>query len=192
MKPDFLPLAAAGAIAAVLFFGKDRIHEEITVMSDSFTRFDPLFKKYGALNNVPWKWLKAIAMNESSLGEASSVAWGLDHPSDVEGSKSSDGKSWGLMQMTVPTARDYDLNATPEKLNNPEYSVSLAARFLAALRKQVPMSARNYDELVFKSYNQGWGNSRKEMLGIGGGFANPYWERIQRNLSIINRRQPEA
>ncbi len=45
---------------------------------DQWTRFDALFKKYAAQFRIPqWQWLKAIAINESSLGLARSVAYGM-------------------------------------------------------------------------------------------------------------------
>lgn len=160
---------------------KNKVEDDMTASSDSFLKYDSLFKLYGADD---WKVLKAIAMNESSLGEYPSVKKGLLNPSDVEGSKSHDGLSWGLMQMTIPTARDFDSDATPMMLNNPEYSVRLAARFLRSLKRQFSEL-----EYVVKAYNQGAGNTKKELEGKHGGYANEYWERFQRNLRIINEKQ---
>jgi membrane-bound lytic murein transglycosylase MltF len=174
-----------GTIAfALLSFGakvKNTVEDEMTASSDSFTKWDTLFRLYGGDD---WKILKAIAMNESSLGEYPSVKRGLQVPQDVEGSKSQDGKSWGLMQITIPTARDFDPDATAVALNNPEYSVRLAARLLRSLKRQFDKT-----EYVVKAYNQGAGNTRAEIAGKHGGYANEYWERFQRNFRIINEKQ---
>lgn len=155
-----------------------------------FTAFDGLFAKYAKQYGLDWKMLKAIAMNEAGLGVVAggiekSVAIGLANPGDVEGSKSSDGKSWGLMQMTVPTARDYDPSATPQKLNDPEYSIRLAAQFVAWLTLQFPSSDPRYIEWVVKSYNQGRGNTAKERRGEIAGYAGVYWERYLRNYAKL-------
>lgn len=192
MHPKSLAIAAASGLGLVLILGKDRIEEEITVQSDSFTKFDALFKKYGQQYAVPWHWLKAIAMNESSLGQAASVIRGAENPDDVEGSKSFDGKSWGLMQLTLATARDFEPSTQVRDLNDAEKSIRIAARFVRFLMAQVPKTTPKYDEYVIKSYNQGWGNTRKEMAGLTVGFANEYWLRWVRNHTIIQKRQPEA
>lgn len=153
-------------------------------MNKNWNKFDDLFKKYSVRYSVPFNWLKAICMNESALGLAPSVAIGIKAPYDIEASKSSDGKSWGIMQMTLPTAKDFDAGATPEKLNNPEYSVDLAARFLKYLMSQFSQIDPRYAEYVLKSYNQGAGNTRKE-IKTGKGYADEYWTRIKRHLTKI-------
>lgn len=170
--------------------GKNEAKAVVIRLSENWDKFDHLFVKYGAQYQVPWTHLKAIALNESSLGMAKSVARGLVAPSDVEGSKSSDGKSWGLMQLTLPTAQGFDRSATPEKLNNPEYSVKLAAQLLAQLRDTFSMFDGRYLEWVIKSYNQGPYHTKNEMKGQ---ISNPswhlhveeYWNRFQRNLKKV-------
>lgn len=151
----------------------------------SWTQYDSLFQKYGQANDVDWTWLKAFALNESNLGQASSVAEGIANPSDIDGSTSSDGKSWGLMQMTVSTAQGLDGSATPQKLNNPDYSVNLAARYVEDLKGYFDESNPRFLEYVVKSYNQGPGNTQKEIAGTGGGYANTYWSRFQTNLTKV-------
>jgi len=182
-----------GAIAALVVLAGGT--KAVTAAQDSsmknlpaFNRFDSFFRKYGGISGIPFYVLKAICMNESSLGEAASVKRGIATPSDVEGSKSSDGKSWGIMQMTLPTAGDYDALVTPEKLNNPEYSVMLAARFLKDLYKQWPASLPRREEWIVKSYNQGAGNTRKESRGEISGYAQVYWERFVRNKRILEEK----
>lgn len=174
-----------GALGVTLFTAKPVIEEIIEENMDSWTRFDSLFKKYGLKYSVPWTWLKAIALNESSLGRHPSVARGLLNPNDIEGSKSEDGKSWGLMQVTLKTAKSLDPTATEVKLNNPEYSIGLAAQYLAQLSKSFSKVELRYTEWVFKSYNQGPGNTMKEKSGQIAGYAQKYWERIQRNLKRV-------
>jgi len=174
-----------GAFAAFLFSQKQVIADKVEEMSDSWTRFDSLFKKYGNEYDVDWKWLKAIALNESSLGAEKSVARGLEVPSDVEGSKSSDGLSWGLMQVTVKTAQGLDKTASPEKLNDPDFSIRLAAQYLSSLGDYFTLSDTRRTEWIVKSYNQGPGNSLKEKKGLIAGYAQEYWNRFQRNLTRV-------
>lgn len=184
-------LGIAAGVGLISMKTKDALADELTAWSDSFTRWDPLFRKYGSQYGVAPKYLKAIAMNESSLGEAPSVRRGLAAPTDIEGSKSSDGKSWGLMQLTLPTARDFEPNATPTDLNNPDFSVRVAAKFLARLQKRFPVVEVRWLEWVIKSYNQGEGNTEKERQGKASGYAGEYWARFLRNLALIEKKQGE-
>jgi membrane-bound lytic murein transglycosylase MltF len=176
-----LYFVAGFGVLALATKAKNTVEDAVTANSDYFTKWDGLFKLYGSDD---WKILKAIAMNESSLGEHPSVKRGIQIPQDIEGSKSQDGKSWGLMQITITTARDFDTDATAVALNNPEYSVRLAARLLRSLKRQFDKT-----EYVVKAYNQGAGNTRAEIAGKHGGYANEYWERFQRNFRIINEKQ---
>lgn len=178
-------VVALGVIG-FLFAFKEEVGEIVssTTQSANWTRFDADFKKWGEVYQIPWTWLKAIAMNESSLGSYPSVARGIASPKDIEGSKSQDGLSWGLMQVTIKTAKGLDASATEEKLNNPDYSIMLAAKYLKQLSTQFPKPDYRYVEWVIKSYNQGPGNTRKE-IASGKGYANEYWERFQRNLKKV-------
>lgn len=174
-----------GGVLGALFLTKDKIAETIEENMDSWTQYDALFKKYGAKYSVPWEWLKAIALNESSLGSAKSVARGIEMPTDIEGSKSSDGKSWGLMQVTLTTAKELDPTATEVKLNNPEYSIGLGAQYVAKMGKRYSKADTRYLEWTIKSYNQGPGNTDKEKSGKIAGYAGEYWLRFQRNLTRV-------
>ena len=137
----------------------------------SFFKYDKLFKNAGAKYGLPWKWLKAIAMNESSLGT---------NPRVLAGLVSSDGKSWGLMQLTLPTARDYMPSASIEDLKNDAVSIDLAAQFLDHLYDRFGGDMRK----VVMSYNQGEGNTSK-----GKEYAAEYFERFSKHLQQINERQ---
>lgn len=171
-----------GALVGLIFMKKTAIKEAIEETPLTWTRFDSLFIKSGRKHGVDPYTLKAIALNESSLGLAPSVARGMIAPNDVDGSKSTDGKSWGLMQVTVTTARDMDPTATEVKLNSAEYSVDLAAKYLKWLERYFSKSDPRFQEWIVKSYNQGPGNSIKERDGKSSGFAHEYWSRFQRNL----------
>lgn len=164
---------------------KKPIEEKIEEFRFDVNQFDTLFKKYAGVYKLNWLWLKAIAMNESDLGRAPSVMRGLKNPKDIENSKSSDGKSWGLMQVTLTTAKSMDPTATPEKLNNPEYSINLGAKYLDEVSKFYTQFDQRFLEWVVKSYNQGPGNTRREMIGQSKGFANEYWERFKRNFKKL-------
>lgn len=159
-----------------------------TMMTQTtFTRFDSLFKHYAEMYGLDWLLLKAIAMNESSLGTHPSVARGLAYPSDIQGSKSDDGKSWGLMQFTLPTARDFDKSATESKLNDAGYSIRLAAQFVKWLYMQFDSIDPRRTEWVIKSYNQGIGNTGKERRGEIKGHAKEYFERFKRNYETAKK-----
>lgn len=140
-----------------------------------FTRFDFLFSKYGNESGVDPKWLKAICMNESDLGE---------NPLVKSGRVSSDGKSKGIMQLTEPTANDFE-PCSLDDLNDPDRSVRIAAKFVAWLQGRFETVDLRYTEWVIKSYNQGVGNTQKERAGKIGGYADEYWARWQRNYSKL-------
>lgn len=186
-------IAALGVLGFLAFF-KDPIEEVIEVsLTDRPKTFDPIFKKYANIYGIPWQWLAAIAENESSTARAPSVKRGLASPNDIENSKSSDGKSWGLMQVTIKTAKALDPAATEAKLNDPDYSVKLAAMLIKQDSAQFSKLDVRYMEWVIKSYNQGAPNTKKEMSGWRGPWTDhvqQYWERFQRNLSKVQGESP--
>jgi membrane-bound lytic murein transglycosylase MltF len=157
-------------VLAIFLFSESSEGKPVNSTSNNF---DELFQKYAIKYNLDWRMLKSIAIIESSLGRAPSVAHGIKNPTDVENSKSSDGKSWGLMQVTLPTARDYDSNATAERLNSPEYSINLASQYLRTLFSIFKGDVKIIEKVV-KSYNQGQGNTLK-----GKTYADGYWIKYQ-------------
>lgn len=162
-----------------------RNQEVLTPMTPkNWHQYDGIFRQYGTIYGVNWQHLKAISLNESNLGRAPSVALGLIDPGNIQGSKSSDGKSWGLMQVTLTTAKSLDPLATERKLNDPNYSVQLAARYISELKKMFKTSDPRFLEWVIKSYNQGPGNTKKEIQS-GKGYADEYWERFKQNLRKV-------
>lgn len=140
-----------------------------------FNRFDDFFEKYGKQYGVPWKWLKAICMNESSLGE---------HPLVKQGLASEDGKSWGIMQLTLVAARDFEAVDIAD-LNNPDTSVRIAAKYLQRSMRAFEMVDLRYQEWVIKSYNQGVTGTKRERDGASPGYAHEYWARFQRNFARL-------
>lgn len=189
-------LAGAGIFSFILLNKKEietvaddvalKVETYVATQNSNWTRWDNDFKTAAARYGIPWQWLKAIAMNESSLGSYPSVALGIREPANIEGSKSQDGKSWGLMQVTLTTGKSLDPLCTAEKLNNPIYSIDLGAKYLGQLSKMYSQVETRYTEWVIKSYNQGPGNTNKERTGkISKGYADEYWERFKRNLQKV-------
>lgn len=179
-RDEWLLLAALG-VAAVLAFFKNSIASGVAAVSNdpSFTQFDSLFQSYGRQYRVPWRWMKAIAMNESNLGQERSVAAGISNPSDVDASVSSDGLSWGLMQVTLTTARalEGDLIQAPY-LNVPDNSVRLAAKLLQQLITRFGIDDR---QSVIRAYNGG---------PRFGATTLPYYTRFVANLGVVMAKQP--
>ena len=175
-------------VSAVALFSKGASAASMTRIKN-ITTFDPFFKKYADLNGLDWRMLKAIAMVESTLGENPRVKRGLINPNDIQGSMSEDGKSWGLMQLTVPTARDYDKSATEVKLNNPEFSIGISAKLLAMLNRIFDGQERD----IIMAYNQGLGNQRKFIAMEKDGTlkahqfpaAREYYKKYMKNKNIL-------
>jgi soluble lytic murein transglycosylase-like protein len=151
---------------------------------DDFTRFDSLYKKFGKQFKVPWRWIKAIAIIESNQGNADSVAYGLENPGDVDGSTSSDGKSWGVMQTTLSTARWLEgQQITVPYLNIAENSIRLGTRYLQYL-----ISVFGYDEeKVSRGYNGGPGYAK---TALGPAMTTIYYAKFKVALETVLSRQP--
>lgn len=172
------------AILGIGFLFKDEAVAAVTSNGDWFTRWDSLIKQKAKKYSLPWRWIKAIAMNESMLGTAKSVARGLAAPTDVEGSKSSDGKSWGIMQLTLPTARDMvGALIQPAYLNDPENSFELGARYL---RKMYDLG-KGDREFMVRAYNGGPGYKNTV---LGQTMTPVYYAKFVTNLNTILSKQP--
>ena len=177
------------ALAGFLVWKTDAItaiSDEIEVQlipEDAFTRWDSLFRASSKTHGVPWRWIKAVCWVESDLGRAASVKRGLEFPDDVEGSKSSDGKSWGLMQVTLPTANDVRPGTTVAMLNNPVVSVDCGARVLARNMRAFPKDPTS----VFRAYNGGLGFA-KTVLGQRDTPA--YAAKVISKIEMIQKKQP--
>lgn len=151
------------------------------IENSDFNRWDGLIRKYSHIHEVPWRWVKAVMINESNLGRAPSVARGLSMPSDVVGSRSSDGKSWGLMQLTLNTARMFESSVTEVALNDPETSIRLGVKYLKWL---IVRSGLKNRERIIRGYNGGLGymNTLK-----GAAMTEAYYKRFEKNLAEVMR-----
>lgn len=156
----FAPLLiATGILGFIVYSNKEQIVNQTSkIIGKVNNDYDHLFIKYGQKYGIDWKLLKRIAYIESNIGLNPRVKRGIEVPSDIKGSTSSDGLSWGLMQTTVSTARAYMPNVTEMQLNNPEISISLGAQHFAWLKRNYPQL--NERDLVM-SYNHGQGNQLK-------------------------------
>ena len=170
---------AVAALLAVYYFG-DTVDVAVQAASgdDAFTQWDSLFQSNGSAYSVPWRWLKAICMNESNLGQAKSVALGIQTPADVTGSISSDGLSWGLMQLTLATARALEgAQIQAPYLNDPGNSVRLGAELVKQLIGTFGIADR---ESVVRAYNGGH-------FGVA---SVPYYTKFVANLAVVMNSQP--
>lgn len=139
--------------------------------------YDSLFTRYGSAYGIDPYILKAIAANESTVGKNSRVAYGIAHPNEIYSSVSTDGKSWGLMQVTLPTARQFEKNLTEADLNNPDTSVRVAAKYIQWVKK-------NYGsdfEFYIRAYNGGPGWKK---TSIGPSTTATYWTKFQKNFEL--------
>jgi len=163
---------------------KKKVNARTVVTGDLKTvwrNYDHLFQTHAIEFGVNWKWLKAIALNESDLGLEGSVKRGL---------ASSDGLSYGLMQVTVKTGKSL-LGGWPSDaemipiLNDADQSIWLAAKLLKELRGLVakaPGGATMKNIIV--SYNQSYARTVKgEILPA----AETYWERFEVHLDLVEK-----
>lgn len=172
-----IELIGLGAVAIMALNKKEEPKSK-----DPFFEWDALIKKYSDQFKVPFDWVKAIMLTESSLGQARSVKRGIENPNDIEGSKSSDGKSWGLMQTTIPTARMFEPGVTAVQLNDPETSIRLGVKYLAWLISKKGLN----EELVIRSYNGGAGFLASE---IGRNMTALYYAKFTKNLALVRSKQ---
>lgn len=165
-------------LAALAFAFKN---EAGAAVSDDpkWTKFDSLFKRYGSTYGVPWRWLKATAIVESSLGENPRVKRGIEVPQDIEGSKSYDGLSWGLMQVILKTANAFEPGTTAIQLNNPDVSVRLAAKLF---QENIKRFGKEDLESIARAYNGG---------PKFGAATLPYWVKWQAALKTVTLRDGE-
>ena len=144
--------------------------------------YDSLFKKYGEEQEVPWLWLKTISMIESSIGMNPRVALGIKEPKNSK-SVSYDNLSYGLMQLRVETANDFEKGTTFETLNNPEASIRIASKFIKWIKNQFKdKQGAELERLVIMSYNQGVGGTKKGYKG-----AIPYYAKFQKYYAEVSK-----
>jgi len=136
--------------------------------------FDKYFKISGLKNGVAPRYLKAISMNESFLGEYQNTV-------TVNGNTTG-----GLMHIELPTARDYVSQITPGELLIPGNEIEIASRHFKVL-----LNRYNNDlELAVRAYNGGMGRVDQYLDGLAPmqwvENTNEYWARFQRNLNKIS------
>ena len=184
-------------LAAIAAIGVTILGNKTSLLSDT-PNYDDLFKKYSAIDGLDIisgdgaRVLKAIAWKESSMNTHRSAKAGLKNPYDVEGSKSEDGLSYGLMQLRWETAdwllrkyygkslvidkNDPNFKNTVAYLNNPENSIMLAAKLLKYHTTLFDKKNPNFHKAVVTSYNRGAGNILREVkTNIFSDRTNAYW-----------------
>ena len=154
---------------------------DLGTQNDPFFAYDSLFQSAACRYGVPVRWIKAFCSTESSLGRNPRVARGIQNPTDVEGSKSTDAKSWGIMQVVLKTANFYQPGVTAADLNDPETSVEIAAQLIADFMKRFPGQRQK----IVISYNQGETATAK-----GKDYTGNYYAKWVSALNEIQRRQP--
>ena len=158
MKDSTLWIFGIG-IFALIILGVSKVvgsNEKLT------RQYDELFIKYANKYGLNPKMLKAIALNESTLGKNKGY-----EPI---------GGTTGLMQIKLSTARDFFKNLTATELENDEKQIETASAFLSSLSKQFS----NDERKTVMSYNQGAGNTR-----AGKEYASGYWDKYLKHKQLI-------
>lgn len=151
---------------------------------EKFYFYDDLFKKHAQINGIPWQWLKAIAKQESDLGLDKRV---------LNGEVSYDGLSYGIMQIATGVGSEQEKkikgNPTREELNNPETSISIAAKLVGYLYRKY----KGDKNKVFLAYNQGEKNTDngKDYTTKYAADGVSYKEKIKKHLAWIENKEKE-
>lgn len=105
--------------------------------------FDDLITAAASRYNVPAVWVYGVIGAES------------DWNPDAYRSTSPRDTSWGLMQLTLPTAQALGFTGDPNELFDPETNIDLGTKLLGQLR------ARYGDDVqaVYSAYNSGSGSN---------------------------------
>lgn len=158
-KDNALFWAIGAGVLVIIIFGVSKVvgsNEKLT------RQYDALFLKYATKYGLDAKMLKAIALNESTLGKNKGY-----EPI---------GGTTGLMQIKLSTARDFFKNLTAIELESDEKQIETASAFLASLKKQFNGDERKY----VMSYNQGAGNTR-----AGKEYAADYYLKYLKHKQLI-------
>lgn len=148
---------------------------------ENWTKWDSLMQSYCEAAQVPWLWMKGIMILESSLGLNPRVALGLSDPTNTIASESEDGLSWGLLQLRPETARDFDIIANAQKLNDPDYSIRIGSKLLRRLYRGLG----GIEEFCIKAWNEGQGAAILEQQGKIVGSSEQYWQKYLTAKSIL-------
>lgn len=185
------------SLGSVFFWNEKRKISTAATSAEKFTAYDGLFKYYAKIYGFPWRWAKAIAMQESSLGENSRVK---------NGEVSYDGLSYGIMQIALGTGSpkerelktmfglpdkkltemtSFEKNKARKILNDPDKSINIASNLIGYLASKYNMDK----EKVFLAYNQGEANTDR-----GKNYTHPngqYAKIVSDNLTKIYQREKE-
>lgn len=195
MKKPLLILGV-GALILAMLLKRNKIIDQVAVRSSWFDAYDPLFKKYAAAHGLSdWRIAKAIAWNESTIGTHPKVVEGIKNPTNVAGSTSSDGLSWGIMQTQIATSADMvpalkglTKNQVVAYLNVPDNSISVGIKYLVWVKNWLKSKNLPHDDwTVALSYNQGIGNTKN---GVRDPDAVTYANNFTERYEIIKQRNP--
>lgn len=149
---------------------------KITSKYPGWHQYDAFFKTYASIEGIDWTHLKAISIVESALGKYRDGY---------------DGLSTGLMHLIETTANDMgdelglNKNITLDDLHDDDHlSIQLAAHYHG---KSVKMFPGNIGAQV-RSYNMGWGNTRKWIAGTGPDYSETtsgYFEKWEKALGEV-------
>jgi soluble lytic murein transglycosylase-like protein len=101
--------------------------------------FDDIIRKYSTRYNVPELWIRAVIQTESSWNP---TAFRSTSPRDT---------SYGLMQLTIPTATALGYSGDPEGLFAPDTNIQLGTLLLSQLRT----SYGDDVSAIYSAYNSG-------------------------------------
>lgn len=167
MKKDDLGLYIFIVILSYVIFRNkkgvmDFVNETIGSNGKLTRQYDALFLKYATKYKLDPKMLKAIALNESSLGKN-------------KGYEPKGGTN-GLFQIKLSTARDFIKDLLPHQLETDEKQVETAALYLSSLSRMF----KGDEKKIVMSYNQGQGATLK-----GKTYAEGYYQKYLKHKELI-------
>ena len=106
--------------------------------------YDDLFRKYASANGLDWKWIAAVAYQESRFNPRV-IGWS---------------GSVGLMQLMPATARKYGAQ-TRDELFDPETNIRIACQLFKTLEGYFKMKSKDQRmKFMLAAYNAGIGHVR--------------------------------
>lgn len=106
-------------------------------------RFAGFIAQSANVYNVPETWIRAVILTESS---GNPNAFRSTSPRDT---------SYGLMQLTLPTALGLGFSGDPNNLFDPETNIDLGTKLLGQLRQRFGDDV----SAVYSAYNSGGGSN---------------------------------
>lgn len=96
-------------------------------MSSPAQQLFPLIKNAASEYGISIDWICGIIAHESSFNANATNLFGGDLKR---------GGAWGLMQLTLDTARDYDKDITKDQLLIPDINIDIGCQHLARIKKR--------------------------------------------------------